>query len=151
MANIGLMSCKGSGNGFIEKEDGFNNEVIAQLKSTDQTHYDLHQDDLEILKYHASIDHKKPLFLIEYLQWTELWFVCLRENIVEIVVSMFRAEVLAELKRTEKFCDDVVKVPQHNMLDIDDMNDEIEWEPPQAVAHGNAQQTAKERERRWQK
>ena len=151
MAQIGLSNCKGSGNGFLEKEDGFNNEVIAQLKSTDTTHYDLHQDDLEILKYHASIDHKKLLFLIEYLQWAELWFVCLRENIVEIVVSMFRVEVLAELKRTEEFCNDVVKAPQHNMLDIDEMNDDVEWKPPQTVGHGNAQRTAKERERRFKK
>jgi len=151
MESIGLQSCTGSGNGFKEKEDGFNNEVIAQLKSTDKPCYNLHQEDLEKLKYHASIDHKKPMFLIEFLQWSELWMCCLRENIVEIVVSMFRAEVLAELKRTEEFCDDVVKMPQHNMLDIEEMNDEFEWTPPPTVVHGDAKKTAKERERRWKK
>lgn len=68
MHDLGLKPAKGSGNGWIEKEDGENEYVIAQLKSTDKQSYKLNLLDLEKLEYHAAISNKIPMFIIQFLK-----------------------------------------------------------------------------------
>lgn len=140
---IGLKPCKGSGNGMLEKEDGFNDEVIAQLKSTDKDSYRLSQDDLKKLKYHATVDHKLSLFLIEYLQYDELWFCCMKEDLVGICLSMFKDEVIAQLKNEGLDKDDLVPELEG------EPDEEIEWEPPKRIGHGNSSKTARQRDERY--
>lgn len=67
MKDLGLKPASGSGNGWIEKEDGENDHIIAQLKSTDKTSYKITQLDLEKLEYHANIANKVPMFIIQFL------------------------------------------------------------------------------------
>jgi len=145
LRSIGLKPCRGSGNGMLDKEDGFNDEVIAQLKSTNKESYRLSQEDLIKLKYHAQVDHKLPLFLIEYLGYDELWFCCMKDDIVGICLSMFKDEVIAQLK-SEGYKDEQL------MPDIEgEDDDEIEWTPPKPIGHGNSSKTARKRDKEFEK
>lgn len=68
MEDLGLIPTKGSGSSWLEKEDGENDFVIAQLKSTDKASYKLNLLDIEKLEYHASVSNKVPMFVIQFLK-----------------------------------------------------------------------------------
>ena len=67
MRRLGFKPVKGSGSGWVEKEDGESEVALAQLKSTEAESYRLNYLDIEKLEYHASISHKLPVFVIEFL------------------------------------------------------------------------------------
>ena len=67
MKSFGLKPTKGSGNTWPEKEDGQNDYVIAQLKSTDKNSIRITLEDLEKLEYHAGVAHKIPAFFLQFL------------------------------------------------------------------------------------
>lgn len=66
---LGLRPVPGSGAG-MEKEDGENDYILCQLKSTDSASYQLRKLDVEKLLYHAEIDCKIPLFVIQFMDTT---------------------------------------------------------------------------------
>jgi hypothetical protein len=68
MRDLGLVPTKGSGGGWVEKEDGQNDHIMAQLKSTDKESYKLKKIDLERLEYNAMVAKKVPVFIIQFLQ-----------------------------------------------------------------------------------
>ena len=67
MRQLGFKPVKGSGSGWVDKEDGESDVALAQLKSTEAESYKLNYLDLEKLEYHASVAHKLPVFVIEFL------------------------------------------------------------------------------------
>ena len=67
MESIGLKPTSNSGAGWIEKEDGQNDYLIAQLKSTDAASMKISLRDIQILEAHAVESHKIPIFVIQYL------------------------------------------------------------------------------------
>ena len=67
MKRLGFRPVKGSGSGWIHKEDGESDVALAQLKSTESESYRLNYLDLEKLEYHAAVSHKLPVFIIEFL------------------------------------------------------------------------------------
>lgn len=67
MRSLGFEPVKGSGSGWIHKEDGESEVALAQLKSTEAESYKLNYLDIEKLEYHASVSHKLPVFVIEFL------------------------------------------------------------------------------------
>ena len=67
MRQLGFRPVKGSGSGWVDKEDGESDVALAQLKSTEAESYKLNYFDLEKLEYHASVAHKLPVFVIEFL------------------------------------------------------------------------------------
>jgi len=67
MKSLGFEPVKGSGSGWIHKEDGESEFALAQLKSTEAESYKLNYLDIEKLTYHASVSHKIPVFVIEFL------------------------------------------------------------------------------------
>lgn len=67
MRRLGLEPVKGSGSGWVDKEDGESEVALAQLKSTEAESYRLNYFDIEKLEYHASVSHKLPVFVIEFL------------------------------------------------------------------------------------
>ena len=67
MRALGFEPTKGSGSGWIDKEDGESEFAIAQLKSTDSDSYRINYLDLQKLEYHASVSHKLPVFIVEFL------------------------------------------------------------------------------------
>lgn len=78
----------GSGNGWIAKEDGENELALVQLKSTDSNLYTLKQFDMKQLEYHAQVEHKVPIFLIQFLQQDKVYAVVNVENLVELTEAI---------------------------------------------------------------
>lgn len=84
MSKYGLKATPMSGAGWIAKEDGYNDYVLAQLKSTDANSYKLLLDDIDKLEYHAIVENKIPLFIIEFLQRDEVYFVLKPNDLVKL-------------------------------------------------------------------
>lgn len=66
MKSLGLRGTPGSGNGII-KEDGQNEHVIAQLKSTDKAQIVIKLSDVNSLLYNASVTNKLPIFINQFI------------------------------------------------------------------------------------
>lgn len=66
MKSIGLNPVPGSGNG-AKKEDGQNDYIIAQLKSTEADQTTIKLQDINTLYYHAAVSHKTPLFINQFI------------------------------------------------------------------------------------
>ena len=75
MKSLGLKPTKNSGSGWIEKEDGQNDYVICQLKSTDAQSIKVNQKDIRTLEKNAMIEHKIPMFAIQFLNTGEVWLM----------------------------------------------------------------------------
>ena len=75
MKSLGLKPTKNSGSGWIEKEDGQNDYVICQLKSTDAQSIKVNQKDMRTLEKKAMIEHKIPMFAIQFLNTGEVWLM----------------------------------------------------------------------------
>ena len=85
MSSLGLKPTKNSGSGWIEKEDGQNDYVICQLKSTDAQSIKVNQKDIRVLEKNARIEHKLPMFAIQFLNTNEVWLMVKPEDITEVV------------------------------------------------------------------
>lgn len=75
MKSLGLEPTLNSGSGWIAKEDGTNDYLICQLKSTDAQSIKVNQKDLRILEKNAVIEHKLPVFAIQFLNTGEIWLM----------------------------------------------------------------------------
>lgn len=84
MESLGLKPTKNSGSGWIEKEDGQNDAVICQLKSTDAQSIKVNQKDIRALEKNARVEHKIPMFAIQYLNTGEVWLMIKPEHIQQI-------------------------------------------------------------------
>lgn len=93
MDDLGLVPTKGSGGGWVEKEDGQNDYIIAQLKSTDKASYKLNQLDLERLEYNASVARKVPVFIIQFLNNDTRYALMAIEDIPKINEYLNTGEV----------------------------------------------------------
>lgn len=81
MRSLGLKPTKNSGSGWIEKEDGQNDYVICQLKSTDAQSIKVNQKDIRTLEKNANIEHKIPMFAIQFLNTGEVWLMLKPEDL----------------------------------------------------------------------
>jgi hypothetical protein len=86
MSALGFIPTKNSGAGWVEKEDGQNEYLIAQLKSTDAESIRIQQKDITILEYNATVAHKIPCFVIQFLNNNDV-FVMARPNDLQQVVK----------------------------------------------------------------
>lgn len=84
MKSIGLKPTKNSGAGWIEKEDGQNDYVLCQLKSTDAQSIRIQQSDIRILEHNADVSHKLPMFAIQFLNTGEVWLMAKPVDFAEI-------------------------------------------------------------------
>lgn len=84
MELYGLKATPMSGAGWLIKEDGQNENIIAQLKSTDYSSYKINLDDIDKLEYHALVENKIPLFIIEFLQRDERYFLIKPQNLYKL-------------------------------------------------------------------
>lgn len=81
MESLGLKPTKNSGSGWIEKEDGQNDYVICQLKSTDAQSIKVNQKDIRTLEKNAMIEHKIPMFAVQFLNTGEVWLMLKPEGL----------------------------------------------------------------------
>lgn len=81
MRSLGLTPTPNSGSGAIWKEDGQNDCVICQLKSTDAESIRIQRKDLHTLEYNASVCHKTPVFAVQFIQGNEVWLMVKPEDL----------------------------------------------------------------------
>lgn len=67
MRKLGLKPTISSGNKWIDKEDGKNEYILAQLKSTEKSSIAIKLVDFNQLEYNANIAHKVPLFIVQFV------------------------------------------------------------------------------------
>lgn len=84
MKRYGLRPTKNSGSGWIEKEDGENEDVICQLKSTDADSIKINLLDLHKLIYHAKVSHKIPIFMIQFIEHNEEYILIKADDIYDV-------------------------------------------------------------------
>ena len=86
MEALGLQPTKNSGAGWVEKEDGQNDYLIAQLKSTDANSIKVNLRDIDVLEANAMVAHKVPVFVIQFLGTGDT-FIMARPGDMEQVVE----------------------------------------------------------------
>jgi len=104
MHSLGLKPTKGSGSGWIEKEDGQNEYLIAQLKSTEAQSIRVKFADIRTLEYNASITHKVPVFVVEDLNTKDLFLMARPFDIPDIAkyIKTGKCEKVAEMFLVDK-------------------------------------------------
>lgn len=95
MHRLGLKPTKNSGAGWIEKEDGQNEQCICQLKSTDKQSISIKQNDIHILEQNAAISHKLPVFALQFLNTGEVW-VMIKPEDLGLIQSLVAGEDISE-------------------------------------------------------
>lgn len=136
MRSLGLEPTKGSGSGWVEKEDGQNDHVIAQLKSTDKQSYKLNHLDLAKLEYNAMVAKKIPMFILQFLS----------NNDQYALVNINDIPALAEYIKTGK-------IEENKNADIVDLSDddEDEWSPPVVKSSAKARNKFnREKQKAWE-
>lgn len=84
MELLGMKQVPGSGSSWIAKEDGENEDVLCQLKSTDAESIRIRRQDIEALKYHAMVTHKLPVFAIQFLQGDDVYLLLKPQDVPEV-------------------------------------------------------------------
>ena len=100
MEALGLRPTKNSGAGWVEKEDGQNDHLIAQLKSTDATSINIKLRDIEVLEANAMVAHKVPMFVVQFLGTGDT-FIMARPSDMEQVVQYINTGVCEKV--TDEF------------------------------------------------
>lgn len=85
MSALGLRATKNSGAGWVEKEDGQNDHLIAQLKSTDANSIRINLRDIEVLEANAMVCHKVPVFVVQFLGTGDTFIMARPEDMNQVV------------------------------------------------------------------
>ena len=96
MRSLGLEPTINSGSTWIEKEDGQNENIICQLKSTDANSIKINKNDLDTLEYNSLVEHKLPVFVIQFLQSNEVYLVLKPEDLKDVVKFIKTGKVSEE-------------------------------------------------------
>ena len=75
MELLGLKQVPGSGSSWVAREDGENDDVLCQLKSTDAGSIRVQLQDIHELQVHALTSHKLPVFAIQFRQTNEVFLL----------------------------------------------------------------------------
>lgn len=84
MQMLGLNPTPNSGSGWIIKEDGQNENVICQLKSTDAQSIKINLIDIEKLFYNASVVHKIPVFAIQFINSGDVFILVKPTDLTDV-------------------------------------------------------------------
>lgn len=85
---LGLIPAPASGAGWVVKEDGENETLMVQLKSTDSLSYRLSRLDMKKLEFHADVSHKVPVFLVQFLKDDRLYAIVDVKNIDDLFYGL---------------------------------------------------------------
>ena len=109
MESLGLKQTPGSGNGWICKEDGQNDYLIAQLKSTDAESLRIQLKDWHTLEYNAAVAHKVPVFVGQFLSTDEIFIMVKPADLPSVAqyldcgrCDIIKSEVVAPDEQNEK-------------------------------------------------
>lgn len=84
MKRLGLEPTPNSGSGWVVKEDGQDENIICQLKSTDKESISIKKLDLDKLAYNASVAHKIPVFAIQFIRSDDIYIMIKPDDINDI-------------------------------------------------------------------
>lgn len=84
MEELGLRQVPGSGNGWVSKEDGENEHVLCQLKSTDANSIRVQKQDIDKLEYHALVSKRLPVFAIQFVSSGQVYLVMKPLDVPEV-------------------------------------------------------------------
>lgn len=104
----------------IEKEDGQNEFIICQLKSTDAESIRVQQKDLRVLEYNAEVSHKFPIFALQFLNTGEVWLMAKPEDFT-FVSKYIKTGEINELKKQRfdyLFTDDFEETAKSKVKEI---------------------------------
>lgn len=110
MRSLGLQPTKGSGSGWVEKEDGQSESVICQLKSTDATSIRFKLQDWETLEYNAGVSKKLPVFALQFLQTGDV-FLLVRPDDLKAAARLLET---GDYKAPEVVCEAVESEAQRS-------------------------------------
>lgn len=117
MKRLGLKPTKNSGAGWIEKEDGYNEFLLSQLKSTDAGSISVKLKDIHILEYNAVVSHKIPVFVIQFLQTGELFVMAKPADLPSVAkylecgsCDIIKSEVVADVE------DSAIELPKEKVI-----------------------------------
>lgn len=96
MRSLGLEPTPNSGSGWIVKEDGQTDDLICQLKSTDANSIKINKNDLDTLEYNSLVEHKLPVFAIQFLQTNEVYLILRPEDLKDVVKFIKTGKVSEE-------------------------------------------------------
>ena len=96
MKLLGLEPTPNSGSFWLVKEDGQSENIICQLKSTDNNSIKVNKLDLDKLSYNSLVAHKLPVFAIQFLNSNEVFLVIKPEDITDIAKYINTGEVPKE-------------------------------------------------------
>lgn len=84
MRSLGFEPTPNSGSGWIVKEDGVSDECMCQLKSTDAKSIKINLQDIHILEYNSGVEHKIPVFAIQFISTNEVYLLIKPEDIQDV-------------------------------------------------------------------
>lgn len=107
MEMLGFRPTKNSGSGWIEKEDGINDNMLCQLKSTDANSIKVNKYDLDTLQYNAMVAHKLPVFAVQFIQSDEIYLMVTPDQLQDIAEYMKSGKLPDRDELTEMLVEDV--------------------------------------------
>lgn len=88
LRSLGLKPAPASGAGWVVKEDGENETLMVQLKSTDALSYRINRLDMKKLEFHAEVSNKVPVFLVQFLKDDKLYAIVDVNNIDDLFYGL---------------------------------------------------------------
>ena len=137
MELLGLRQVPGSGSSWVAREDGENDHVLCQLKSTDAQSIRIQLQDIHELQVHAAISHKMPVFAIQFRGSNEVFLL------VKPIDARFLADYITNPEKVKmKSTAEAIK------LDLED-----DWVPPAIVGSSKSARDrfARENEKKFKK
>lgn len=131
MEHLGLAQVPGSGSSWVAREDGENDYVLCQLKSTDANSIRVQLQDIYELQVHAAESRKLPVFAIQFR----------KSNDVFLLVSPVDLQEVAEHMRDPRSASKAAKRVAENVVD-----GISEWEPLKAVSSASKSREKFQRE-----
>lgn len=141
MRSLGLEPTPNSGSGWIVKEDGQNEEIICQLKSTDANSIKINKSDLDTLEYNSLVSHKLPVFVIQFLQSNQSYLILKPEDLNDIVKYIKTGEISQN------------RFLGIEMVDVKDTETDIETKPRRIISSSSKAREAfnKENDKKYSK
>ena len=134
MRDLGLTPTKGSGSGWVEKEDGYNDRILAQLKSTDAKSIRIQLLDVEKLELNANTSHRIPVFVVQFLQTGDVFLMARPMDLPDIAKYI----ETGECKKPEALC-------------IDESTEFTEKQAQNIIKTGNRKKFWADRAKEWER
>lgn len=93
MKDLGLEPTPNSGSGWIVKEDGQNDNIICQLKSTDTNSIKVNKLDIDKLLHNAAVEHKIPVFAVQFLKSNEVYLIVRPQDLKDVGTYLKTGEI----------------------------------------------------------